>query len=482
MTRMSGRGDGRGRGSTAGVDPLDALRAETARHGYGVRIGRGRDGISCFAPPEHGLLVLGPPRSGKTTAVVIPNVVSACGAVVTTSTKNDVLTATSAARGRVGECLLFDPGGSTVAPPGVRPIGWSPLVSARSWEQASLTAQAMVLTARPGSERGESRHWTERAEALLAPCIHAAALDAMPMADVLSAVDRRQGTEFRSILAREDREIPLATLEGVLASDEREQSGIWSTASSILSAYRSEGALASAGRDALEPTAFVRGGDTLYVCSGTDEQRRAAPLVAGLLRDVRVAAYRAASEKLIGRGASRPPVLFVLDEVANIAPIHDLPTLAAEGASQGVLTIACLQDLSQAIARWGRLGEGFLGLFNSKLVFPGVGDTRTLEALSLLAGERETEAVSLSEGPRRPGLRGLVGRRSPGTRTLSTRKERVLPVETLAQGIAGHIVCLDGAVPSLVSNRPWFLDDLLRPAIERETGRQPPRPRLGLSR
>ena len=79
----------------------------------------------------------------------------------------------------------------------------------------------------------------------------------------------------------------------------------------------------------------------------------------------------------------------MLDELANIAPLHDLPTLIAEGGSQGVVTLACLQDLAQARARWDREADGFLSLFGTKLVFPGIGDTRTLEAVSLLAGEHE---------------------------------------------------------------------------------------------
>ena len=46
------------------------------------------------ADAQQSVLVLGPPRSGKTSALLIPNVLSAHGAVVTTSTKPDVLDAT----------------------------------------------------------------------------------------------------------------------------------------------------------------------------------------------------------------------------------------------------------------------------------------------------------------------------------------------------------------------------------------------------
>ncbi|HET9093017.1 MAG TPA: TraM recognition domain-containing protein [Acidimicrobiales bacterium] len=452
------------------MDPLDELRRETAEHGYGIRLGGGSGGRAAFVPPEHGLLVIGPPRSGKTSSLVVPNVLSACGPVIATSTKADLLRTTAHARSRVGECLLFDPGGRTPPLPGVRPVGWSPLLASHDWDGATLLAQTMVLTARPASERGEAFHWSERAQALLAPAFHAAALEEMGMSRLAAMVDRRQGTELRAVLARHDVEIPLRTLEGILETDEREQSAIWSTAASILSAYRSERAIASSTGEAVDFERLVRGGDTLYICSGSEDQRHAAPLVAGLIRDVRAAAYRAAAAGELGYACGSPPVLLVLDELANIAPLHDLPALVSEGGSQGVVTLACLQDLSQAVARWGRLGEGFLSLFNTKVVFPGVGDTRTLEAFSLLAGEHEVESVTRTDGDRLAGLAGLLGARHRQRRSVGTRKERRLPVDLIARGLPGHALCMDGARPSFVETRPWWQDRAVRAAAGEAPG------------
>ncbi|MHB8245955.1 MAG: type IV secretory system conjugative DNA transfer family protein [Acidimicrobiales bacterium] len=448
------------------MDALDALRLETSRFGYGLRVGCGRAGIPAFVAPERGLLVIGPPRSGKTSAVVVPNLVSACGPVIATSTKPDLLLTTAPSRNRVGECMLFDPSGSVPTPAGVRRVAWSPLSGSKEWDGAMLMAATMVLAVRPDSGHSEASHWNERAQALLAPAFHAAALAEMDMATLVSIVDRRAGRDLLAILAHRNTSIPLDTMQGIIDTDEREQSGIWSTASSILAAYRSERALASTVGDHIDFDAFVRSGDTLYICAASDAQRHAAPLVSGLIRDARIAAYRAAAKDALGYAHGLPPLLLMLDEVANIAPLHDLPALVSEGGSQGVVTLACLQDLSQAVGRWGRLGEGFLSLFNTKVIFPGIGDTRTLEAVSRLAGEHDVQTVSVSEGPRLSGLAGMLGRRAPDRRTLSTRRERRLPVDLIAQGVAGHAVCLDGAVPSFVEARPWFELGRMRTAIE----------------
>lgn len=453
------------------MDPLDELRRESWRHDHGLRLGRGRGGAVAFAAPEHSVLAIGPPRSGKTSAVVVPNVVSACGPVLATSTKPDLMLTTSLARARVGRCMLFDPSGLTEPAPNVERIAWSPLRSCADWQQALLVTESMVRAARSGPRSLEATHWTERAHALIAPCFHAAALAEMPMADVMSFIDRREGTRFRAVLAARDTTIPLDTLNGLLRTDERELSGIWSTASSILSAYRSPAALEAAEGRQLDVESFVRSGDTLYICAPSESQAHAAPIVAGLLRDVRSAAYGAAARGELGHAAERAPLVLALDELANIAPLHDLPALVSEGGSQGVVTLACIQDLSQVSERWGRLGEGFLSLFNAKLVFPGIGDTRTLEAISLVGGDHQVQAVSTTEGDRRRGLPGLVGRRQPSRRTVSERTERRLPPDLVGRGVEGHAVLVEGAAPSFVEARRWFADPAVSDAVHGMVGR-----------
>ena len=106
---------------------------------------------------------------------------------------------------------------------------------------------------------------------------------------------------------------------------------------------------------------FVAGADTVYVCASSRHQDLIAPLVVGLIEDVRAASFeRSAARNAAAFGTVGPsvppgiwpgveaPVLLALDEAANIAPLPDLPSLVSEGGSQGVLTLACLQDLAQA--------------------------------------------------------------------------------------------------------------------------------------
>jgi len=395
--------------------------------------------------------VLGPPRSGKTSGIVVPNVLAASGSVVAASTKPDVLAATVSTRRAIGPCMLFDPSGSTRAPSGVEVVGWSPLASAHEWDAAVLTAEAMVGAARPGGDRGESAHWSERAAALLACVTHAAALDGASLDEVVSCVNRRDSDRFTTILTRNDADLALDLLTGIRATDAREQSGIWSTLSGVLAAYRTSTALDSARARGVDAAALLDSNATLYVACSAEHQRHAAPVVAGLVRDVRSAAYARAARgatapaaTAVGRASPSAPVLLVLDELAGIAPLHDLPSLVAEGASQGVLTLACLQDLSQARARWGAAAEGFLTLFGAKVVLRGVGDTTTLDALSKLAGDREVSRTTTT----RP--RGLLGRLQE-SRSVTTERVRRLPPDEIANLPVGSALAWIGTTPGRVA-------------------------------
>jgi type IV secretion system protein VirD4 len=415
------------------------------------------------------VLVLGPPRSGKTSSFIIPNVFAATGPVVSTSTKPEVLDVTGAARARVGRCLLFDPTGSVVGGAGVESIRWSPLQSCHAWEGALSTARTLVEVASSSTAgRGESSHWTERAQALLAPLLHAAALDGADMRTVLAWVDRRKWLDARNILACAPggpTELADNSLEGIAATDVRELSGIWSTASGALSGFRTERALATTVEPTFNARSFVDSADSIYICAPAHRQALVAPMVVGIIEDIRMAAYQRAASPSGPAGEPRPPVLLALDEVANIAPLPALPSMISEGGGQGVVTLACLQDLSQARRRWPDEADGFPSLFGTTVVLPGIGDVRTLEALSTLAGDEElpTRTVSTGVVPTGHPFTDLVtGGRVQRGMSATTQWRRRLPPDVITRGAPGQALAFDernqaGWVPLAPAHltEPW---------------------------
>jgi type IV secretory pathway TraG/TraD family ATPase VirD4 len=336
------------------------------------------------------VLLIGPSQSGKTSSVIIPTLLEYPGPVVSTSTKPDVLRATMRARSYRGDVWQFDPTGNAQDIPGVRTLCWSPLACSRDWDGALLMARAMVDGSAIGTGTTDATHWAKRAQALLAGILHAAAIAGLPMRTVIGWASSHDIDSPLSAL-RDHAGVPLAldVLTGVANTEARERSSIFSATADALDAYTSHAALEAAEDHNFNPSAFVASGDTVYVHAPAESQRMAAPLVCGLLAEIRRATYQAHAQ---GRLAGR--VLFALDEVANVAPIAELPQIASEGGGQGLLLLAVLQDLSQARARWGTVADGFLTLFGTKLILPGVADQRTLETISTALGEYDRKVVS----------------------------------------------------------------------------------------
>lgn len=425
------------------ADGSDLQSLKAAARGRGGPVWLGRLGTAtAWSPPEHSVLVLGPPRSGKTSALALPNLLLAPGAVVAASTKAELMRLSAPERRRAGPCWLFDPTGSVSPSPGVESVAWSPLEAARSWDEALHVARILMQTARPGPLGPEESHFVERAGTLLAPLLWASALAGKDMVELCRLVDSREIRPALVELARAEddfaADLAASRLESIRATEEREQSAIWSTLASVLAPYSTIAALSSAGagpgrhRVHLDVDAFVRSEGTIYLSAESRLQRVVAPLLVGLIDQVRAAAYRRSAREPGG-----PPVLAVLDEVANIAPIPELPSIVSEGGGQGLLVLACLQDLSQARARWGAAADGFLTLFGTTVILPGIADVATLEAISTLVGQRDAPSPAQSVTRRR--LLGPPER----TESVGTRRLARLEPSVLARGRDGRALVLD---------------------------------------
>ena len=433
-------------------DPLTLLRATTESSG-GIFLGLGAEHREWIvADAEIATLVLGPPRSGKTSAVVIPSVLSAPGAVVSTSTKLDVFEVTAAHRSQSGQVWVFDPSGTGRVAPGARRLRWSPVTPGRSWDDTLTTAAAMVDAAKLGSG-GDADFWNERAGAMLAALLHAAVIDRRSIADVRSWVLRHDADRPLAILQTHGAELAAEILEGLGRAGERALSSVFATAASVLAAYNSDAALAACEQPNFDVHAFAASSDTVYITAPGHLQARLAPIVVGLLEEIRSAAYAR---------ARWPPVFWALDEVANIAPLKSLPAIVSEGGGQGLHTMVCFQDLSQARARWGPAADGFLSLFGTKVVFAGIGDAATLRALSTSIGTWDRPQVAVTEtwGRSKTWGEGLlpssVSRTRGGSVTMNTQREAILTEGDIANIPAGHALVVRARHWSLITAERYF--------------------------
>jgi type IV secretory pathway TraG/TraD family ATPase VirD4 len=330
---------------------------------------------------------------------------------------------------REGATLLFDPSGTVATPPNVQRIGYSPIRQSRSWDGAVLASRSLIDVARRGRTDHGDDHWTERAGALVAPLLHAAALRNESLGALASRVDERSSGDVANELHDRygDHHPAVTLLRGVLATEERERSSIWSTASGLFAGVRTDAARASAREAPLDVEAFLAGPHQLHIVAPSRHQAVTIPLVVGLIEELVHATY--------DRHEQGARLLLCLDELANVAPLPRLAGIVSEGGGQGVLTLACLQDLSQARSRWGSAAEGFLSLFSTTVVLPGIADRPTLELLAQLSGRTLVPTPTIQTTPRG---------RSAGYSTSWVERDSAT-VGELARGRPGYGLGLDAA-------------------------------------
>jgi len=428
----------------SGLRPMFVgLRRSLDARGYGVpahRILLGADGRAwVLAPHQVGTLVIGPPRSGKTSGVVIPNVLAWDGPCVVTSTRRDVVDACWAVRAQRGTVWCFDPVGVVhdTLPAAVRRLDWSPVSGAAHVDVALARARALLAGSVDGTEGRD--HWRARGAQLLAALLHAAAVAHLPMSAVQEWVHATRLEAAARIVEERGDERAAAVLAGLAQTPDRERGSIWSAVAGALTAFDDSTVLASADRAAgcgFTAEAFLDGAHTIFVVAPSDDRVPLAPLVVGLVEDVRADALRRSNAS----GALDRPLLLALDEVATICPLPSLPQIAAEGGGRNVLLLAVLQDLAQA-ARWGRdVADSLVTLAGAKLVLPGVSDAATLQRLETLAGRQWVEHRSRSETHS-----GLLARDwTYGTQRTLVEEPR-LPAARVRQLRHGTALCIVGA-------------------------------------
>ena len=116
--------------------------------------------------------------------------------------------------------------------------------------------------------------------------------------------------------------------------------------------------------------------------------------------------------------------------------------------------MACLQDLSQARDRWGEAAaDGFLSLFQTKLILTGIADTRTLEAISLALGEYDRQLVSYTLGRSHTEPLPPPPRTAPESVTYHTQRHRTLPPGEIARPPKGMGCCSAAPIGGCCASR-----------------------------
>jgi type IV secretion system protein VirD4 len=444
---------------------LRGLRVRRAEPG---RLTLGRHERSLLAAGERqSVIVVAPTQSHKTTGLAIPALLEWEGPVLATSVKTDLLRDTLAHRDSKGRVMIFDPARTT----GLPRSRITPLWGAGTWRGAMRVAHWLAAAGRTASAAGlqDADFWFAAAEKLLAPLLYAAALDGRTMGSVVRWLDEgaeRSEPEVLDILRSAEAETAERAYLATQNREERQRSSVYTTAEMIVIAFADpEVAAETAGAD-YSPTSLLDGGaNTLYLCAPLHEQERLRPLFSMVVQELLAVVYEAAATT--GRPLD-PPLLLLLDEAANIAPIPNLDEIAATGAGQGVQLLSVFQDLAQISARYGRRSATILNNHRAKLIGSGISDPETLTWASRVIGAGEFEQRSRTAGER--------GRQST---TQGDTYRDLAPAAILRESLLNTALLIYGNLPpAQIRLRPWFQEaelKRLRDAFEgsevREVGR-----------
>lgn len=406
------------------------------------------DGRLVAAEPRQSVIVVGPVQTGKTSGFAVPAILEWKGPVVATSVKTDLMRETFVAREQVGRVWIYDPTAST----GMLSCGWTPLSSCSTWTGAQRVAAWLVAAAHRGNAGVENAEfWYAAAAKLLAPVLFAAATSDATMADVVRWIDAQEQEEIFAALDETGEDAAITAFQASSQRDERTRSGVYTTAETVLAAYADPGVLASALTSELRAERLLHGGcHTAYLCAPAHEQRRLQPLFATLVQEIVARAYERSSET--GKPLD-PPLLVVLDECANIAPLRELATLASTGAGQGIQLVSVFQDMSQINAVYGRdRAPTIVSNHRAKVILSGIADAQTLDYVARLLGDEEIRQTSSTTS--------AEGRRST---THSVAYRNIAPANVLREMKPGHGLLVYGHLaPARISLRPWFSDRRLR--------------------
>jgi type IV secretion system protein VirD4 len=416
--------------------------------------------------------LIGPTRSGK-TVLAARGIRHWDGPVVAVSVKRDLYDATFDARTARGKVAMFDPGGST----GIPTARWSPLRNVTTVAGARRAARALsAAIPRTGQQGGD--FWAKHAEGVVAAYFAVAGL-AQLMPDVMEdrapfTMQRLAGLVFRTIgvtdedvnellvagLA-EDRPLEVrllaneaaTTLAAVQSEDSKIRSSIYVTARLALEAWTEPAIAHSASDDprptynalspASQPAPFVDldwlmgsaddgSANTLYLSASDTEFARLAPVLGGLLGDLREQIH---TNDIAGHRLAKP-LLIVIDEAGQLE-LDWLPAEVSTIAGLGAILVTCWQSRAQINHRYGTLADAVLGGHRTKVFFNGIDDPTTLDYVTSVAG---TTTV-----PNRGWSTDLHG----GHRSISQtdHNANLIPSHLLRHLGRGEALVLHGGIP-----------------------------------
>ncbi len=332
-----------------------------------------------YLPSSDSLLVFGPTRSGKTLTLALPLLNEFAGTAVVTSVKRDLYERSISARQRRGECTLFDLSDPTSSP-------WNLFSLVLDLSSAKEISDSLCGITR--ATASEIEFWSRLASKMLAPLLLAARELGASLGEMIGWIERQELEVAFEGLTQAGHLEARSALEAVVRLDQRAVSSVVATLLSLLEPYSDPVVSDLLSREGIDLARLFANGrsDTLYICSPLFRAERFFGVYEVFLRKVFDTAYQSDN--------SDRKVLFLLDEIANIAPISDLGKIASTCGGYGLVLVSIFQDLTQLSTLYGGHAGTVVNNHRSKLLLSGISDQSTLDYVERACSRRVKDSDS----------------------------------------------------------------------------------------
>lgn len=340
--------------------------------------------------------VIGPQGSGKTLDVLVPALLDAPGAVLTTLTKPEDMLLSLTARSQRGPTVVLNPFGTATG--ATTELVWDPIAGCVDPMTAERRAKAFTAGTVKGSiDAGTgdaaARFYASESAKVLQGYFHAAALVGADLDHVLRWVGNPTAAgEPEEILRRH----PSAEqhwhglLHGALHGDPRTSGNTITTVQQAMSLFFQSDirrrCVPGPGRPATDLGEIIRQHGTFYLLGREDPYTSASPLMTAVAEDILDTAL-AHAHRSPWSGRLCPPLLACLDELPSTAPLPTLRTRMANERALGLAFIWAAQTRAQLFALFGEAeARALLGLTNVQVIFGGSKDVAFNREVSDLLG------------------------------------------------------------------------------------------------
>ncbi|MEC3995969.1 type VI secretion protein [Actinacidiphila sp. DG2A-62] len=296
------------------------------------------------------------PRGDKGKQIVQPAVLAAAGPVVVTTADPETYHQTAGNRAKLGPVHVFDPTHLLDVPGRLR---WAPHSGCERPATARTRAAALLAPLR--TERADEAIVHDTAATLLRCWLHAAAIGGLPFRQIQrwAAGGAAAGEAVRILRTDVDAASGWSgELESVLHAHPERRDAAHAVIRRItepLGSVHIRDACSPGRTGGLDLESFTAERGTLYVVGQRVEEPRTHPGAMPLLTALVSSVVEHGRGMAAGSSSGRldPPMTFVLDDIAALAPLPELPGLLAEGHAAGLPALAVLRSPEQALARWG---------------------------------------------------------------------------------------------------------------------------------